>query len=184
MQLKGALGKKAEQFGIFVRFADLTEDEKKMVKGEKGDTPPIAEVVELLKQHIPPPLDPLPAIQPPSVQEIVKEVMPLIKQKNPPKLATIVAEALKHIPQIDQEELTKKIVSIIKEDPTLRSDLTIEELEARLSSNDKALWDRVKELVARAAQGQMRQTGGGTFIHVGPTPPDSPKLNQLWVDTS
>lgn len=85
--------------------------------------------------------------------------------------------------EVKEEEMIGKALEIMKKEmpPDI---LTLEELEQRLSARDRSLWERIKALVAKAAQGQFRQTGGGTFIHVGPTAPDNPKLNQLWVDTS
>lgn len=39
--------------------------------------------------------------------------------------------------------------------------LTLEQMEERLSARDRDLWQRIKALVAKAAQGQTRVVGGG-----------------------
>lgn len=59
------------------------------------------------------------------------------------------------------EEVSKTIKAQEEADPTLRSNLNIQELESKLDARDKSLWDRLKELVAKVAQQQNRISGTG-----------------------
>ncbi len=81
-------------------------------------------------------------------------------------------------PSIDYPGIIDKVLEKIT------PGITDAEFNARLTQREKDLFQKVKELVAKAAAGAGGSRGGGFNIHVGPVAPANPSEGQLWVDTS
>jgi len=146
---------------------------REKLRGQDGKTPTEAEIIKIIE-----PLIPDPVVGPPGPPG--KDGKSIVGPRGPQGKEGKQGRPGKDAPLPDLELLIEKALVVLrKEIPD--GNLSLEELETKLNRRDAELWQRIKKLVAKAAQGNSQIGGGGTFIHIGYTPPDDPKEDTLWI---
>lgn len=150
-----------------VKFATLTPEQKLEIAGEKGekgdkgdrgnDAPTLDQVSEALRPHLP------------KGEKGEKGDRGPRGERGPDGTPA------------DEHAIEDRVIPKVEERLFTRIWKAVGDV---LGEREKDIFERLKKEMANILQKIPRQAGGGTYVHVADTPPDSPKVNDLWVDTS
>lgn len=151
----------ADMFEAFLALQEAQTQVPVMIKGEKGDTPAIADIVEALKPHIPAPIKGEDGVSP-SIDEIVQAVLPHIKHGRDGQTPI---HGIDYLHQEDMNRIVGRVTSVIPKPqevviPDIKGmvDEHIEAYKKNLPTNDSIVAQLLRHPLLRV----LMHGGGGT----------------------